>query len=208
MMRIKGVALVFAGALLSVPLAAQESGTASAAPVAETDPTRLELSNQIIDLAYPLETRVEMFQKMSKQMEAQMLQSLQGIIDDEGAVAILTEWQDELSVKTDAIMVRNIPSLMEAWSIAYADVYTEQELRAILAFVSTPTGKTFLAKANDVLGHPAFGAANQSYMDEIMALIPAEMPGLMQRLKDYKAVETEDAGSESSATASEGGPGN
>ncbi|MEM1195891.1 MAG: DUF2059 domain-containing protein [Pseudomonadota bacterium] len=183
----KALFFIVAGAMFAAPLSAQEEASNTAPPQTEVSSARLELANQIIDLAYPSDTRMAMFQKVSEQMEAQMLQSLQGIINDEGALAILSEWQEGMSVKTDAILERNVPLLMKAWALAYADIYTEPELRDILAFVSTPTGKVFLSKTNDVIGHPEFAAANQDYIDEIVALIPGEIPALVERIEAYQA---------------------
>lgn len=191
MLTYRAIVPALAAALIAFPAAAQDAEQPEVAPVEQAPSESLTLATQIIDIAYPIETRAAMFQGVSKQMEAQMLQSLEGIITDEGALAIVTEWQKGLSVKTDAILERNIPNLMEAWTRAYADIYSEQELRDILAFVSTPSGNTFLQKSNDVLGHPVFSAANQSYMNEIMALIPKEVPDLVQKIKDYKVAQSE-----------------
>ncbi|MEM7690784.1 MAG: DUF2059 domain-containing protein [Pseudomonadota bacterium] len=184
----KHLAAFAAGMMLATPAAAQDSASSPAFEASDSS-SKLEMANAIIDTAYPQDARVAMFQKISEQMEGQMLQSLQGIITDDGALAILTEWQKEMSVETNVILERNIPSLMSAWAQAYADIYTEQELRDILDFVSTPSGKTFLIKTNDVIAHPEFAAANQSYIDEIVALIPAEIPDLVARLEAYKAAQ-------------------
>ncbi|MEO0461731.1 MAG: DUF2059 domain-containing protein [Pseudomonadota bacterium] len=180
-----------AAALIAFPAAAQDAEQPEVAPVEQAPSESLTLATQIIDIAYPIETRAATFQGASKQMEAQMLQSLEGIIADEGALAALKQWQEGMSVKTDKITERYIPSIMQALKSAYADIYTEQELRDILAFVSTPSGKSFLQKTNYILSHPAVTAASQSHMNEIMALIPEEIPALVQRIKDSKAAQTE-----------------
>lgn len=173
--------------LAAFPLAAKESGGDTASPTAEASSVRLELAKQIIDLAYPQDTRIELFRKVSKQIETQMLESLEGIVTDDGAITIVTEWQTGMSTKTDEILVRNVPALMEGWVKAYSEIYSEQELRDILAFVSTPSGATFLAKTSEVTVHPDFASTNQGYMNEIMALIPAEIPTLVAKLREYKA---------------------
>ncbi len=178
-------------ALWAVPLAAQDVPGDDDATVAETSNVRLSLAADIVDKSFPEETRVEMFQAVTDQMESQMMQSLNGMITDENARGTIADWQERLSVKTDAIMRNHIPALMDGWVIAYADTYSEPELRDILAFVSTPSGQAFMQRSQELMSHPAFAGANQKYMDETMTVLMDEMPGLMEELIASEANPTE-----------------
>ncbi len=168
--------------LWAAPLAAQGTPNGDDATASETSDMRLSLAADILDKSFPEETRVEMFQTITDQMESQMMQSLSGMITDENANGIIADWQERLSVKTDAIMRSHIPALMDGWVMAYAETYSEPELRDILAFVSTPSGQAFMQRSQDLISHPAFAGANQNFMDETMKTVMAEMPGLMDEL--------------------------
>jgi len=160
-----------------------EEDTVSAAAL---DAERSALAQAIIDRAFPEETRLAMFQATADQMQAQMTQSLGNIITDEGAMAILTKWQVETLAESSLLLEQNVPLLMDAWASAYADIHTKQELEDILDFVSTPSGQAFMAKSTEVMAHPAFAAANQTYMDQTMELVMGKMPSLIQDLQSYE----------------------
>jgi len=174
-----------AAMLAAAPLAAQDATSGNDTAVSDRAETRLELAQEILDIGFPEDTQVEMFQKVADQMKAQTLQSLQGTIPDDGAMEILVAWQDRISVETDAILRSRIPSLMDAWAVAYADTFSENELRDIRDFVSTPSGGAFMTRSNDVLFHPAFAAANQEYMNETMTLVMGKVPELMDDIQAY-----------------------
>ncbi|GMN01563.1 hypothetical protein [Erythrobacter sp. MTPC3] len=176
-----------AAAFLTSPLSAQGDAVSGEIGVSEGAETRLELANAILEKAYPEEAQVAMFQAVADQMEAQMMQSISQMITDPGSLQIIADWQDRISVETDAIMRRQIPDLMQAWAISYADIHTETELRDILAFVSTPSGKAMMSKSADIISHPAFAAANQTYMDETTAVVMSKLPELVKEVSAYKA---------------------
>lgn len=85
-----------------------------------------------------------------------------------------------------------MPLLMDAWVKAYADMFSETELRDILSFVETDSGRTFMMRSTDVLSNAHFAAANQAYMDDAMALAMEDMPKMVEEIVEYKqAQETE-----------------
>ncbi|WP_394728229.1 hypothetical protein [Altererythrobacter sp. GH1-8] len=156
---------------------------AMAPNTAQVGDTRLNLAQEIIEISYPPETREPMFAAVGRQMEAQMLQSLKSSmkIDDE-ALAIIQGWQADVSEETDAALRRHIPNIMDGWARSFAAIFSEEELRDILAFVSTDTGKAFMLKSVDVVAHEHFAKANQQFMDETMAIVTGKIPQLMDEL--------------------------
>ncbi|MEM9501842.1 MAG: DUF2059 domain-containing protein [Pseudomonadota bacterium] len=170
----------------NVPAYANKQNDPSPAAV---DRTRIDLANQILARSYPEETREPMFRAVAEQMEAQMLQTLRGQVDDEGALAIIQAWQDRISEETNLVLKQAIPDLMNSWAISFSEVFSEQELRDILAFVSTDTGQSFMLKSADVVSHPDFAAANQRYMDETMAIVMSRLPDLISELGEYRRLE-------------------
>ncbi len=154
--------------------------------------TRVEISRQIIDTAYPEAERFEMFSKVGDQMEAQMRQSVEGLIEDDGARQIIRRYQALVREKQNKLLEEHVPLLMDAWVKAYADMFSETELRDILSFVETDSGRTFMMRSTDVLSNAHFAAANQAYMDDAMALAMEDMPKMVEEIVEYKqAQETE-----------------
>lgn len=182
--------LLFAAAIVlpaSAALSAQDTLPPSETEASEGATENLALALAILNTAYPDDSHIALFQETTDQLEAQMAQTMEGIITDAGAMEIVTRWQQNASVETDAILMRNIPALMDAWATAFADIYTKQELEDILAFVSTPSGQSFMANQTKLLSHPAFAQANQAFMAETMEVVTGKVPELVQELQEYEA---------------------
>ncbi|XUU60300.1 DUF2059 domain-containing protein [Erythrobacter sp. HA6-11] len=185
-MQVRFAFLAAAAALsFTSPTLAQEVGAQS---TAEESQIRLKLAQDIVEISYPPETREPMFAAVSRQMEAQMLQSLKSSMRiDDDALAIIERWQADVSAETDAALMRHIPNIMEGWAQSYAAIFSEDELRDILAFVSTDTGKTYMLKSVDVVTHEHFAKANQQFMDETMEIVTGRLPQLMDELVESQA---------------------
>ena len=168
--------------LLAVPTAAQSQDNVQS----EANPTQLELARQIIDTAYPDEVREPMFIAVSEQIEQQAMASMMQQLGDlpVGARKVLQEWQASLSNEQRDILREHIPTLMQAWAVSYANLFSEAELRDILAFVQTDTGQTFMLRSTDVMSDPAFAAANQAYIGEITAHMLRRIPDLSAALSE------------------------
>lgn len=170
--RIAAGALALALAGVSVPALSQDS-----------EPDRVALAEQIVESAYPVEVREQMFMAVVDQMEAQTLQTVKSQMGlDADALAVLEHWQAEVSREQRVILRKHIPMLIDAWAKSYATIFSKEELEDILAFVRTDTGKSFMLRSTDLLSEPAFAAANQAYMDEAMAVTFEHMPDLMDDL--------------------------
>jgi len=158
---------------------------ASAQDVENLDQAKLQVAIDILDMAHPEETRFEMFNKVSKQLEAQMMQSLDGLVSDPGAREIIVDFQADISTEQQVILRRHVPLLMEAWAQSYADIFTYQELQDIKNFVATETGRAFMAKSTEVVAQPTFANANQAYMNDTMTLVMDRMPELTAALEAH-----------------------
>src|SRR5690606_11608218 len=162
-------ALVLALATLGGAMPTTALGQDNAATTAgETDETKLRLAREIIALGYPEETREEMFFTAMDQTTAQVRQSVLASVDvgDAGAIAIVDSWLAERQEETKTVLRRHLPAMMEGFSAAHADAFSEQELRDIRAFVETPSGQGYFARSTSLATHPAFAAASQAYLDE------------------------------------------
>ena len=173
------VALALAAVGVSTPALAQDAVEAS---------DRVALAEQIIEAGYPREAREQMFMAVADQLEAQALQAVKSQLPDldPGALAILEQWQSDVSSEQRTILRQHIPALMEAMAQSYAAVFSEAELEDILAFVRTDAGKAFMLKSTDVISQPSFVAANQAYMEEAMAVVMEGVPELTDKLIAYR----------------------
>ena len=174
-------------ALASVPLlpaAAQtpapEPATATAAP----DPARLTAARELIEA-------MRMRDQLRRMTGPMMNQIMQGAIAgmtksspqlaanraadpyfDERMRRVTKIVAAELTTSFDQMM----PELMQAYSAAYARVYTERELKAQTEFFRSPIGQTIAAKTPDVMA-----AASKDMTGTLMPRM-AEMAERMKAL--------------------------
>ena len=122
------------------------------------------------------------------QMTVQLRQAMAGQMPaNPGAETILDRWLADWMVESKAIMRQHIPALMDGLAQGYANIFTAQELSDILAFVSTPSGQRYIVGATAVIADPAFANANQAYMNEVLARLPAAQEDLRIELEAYFA---------------------
>lgn len=183
---------VVAAAITNGPLAAQTAATPaphSSAVMRAPDQHRYALASQIIDIAMPSETREAMFLAVAEQMAMQAQQAaLRKIPDiDAGARAIFDQWLAENLERQKVVLRSHLPRIMDAYARSYANIFTVEELTDILAFARTPSGARFLQMSPTVIAEPHFAAANQAYMNDIIAGLPAAQEELRVRLQEYQA---------------------
>ena len=180
-------------------------GYAQEAPAEEQstsaiDKEKLELATQIVDLAFPEETREEVFFATVDQMTAQMREAtLQAHgLEDDLLLPILDDWIAEYLVGSKVILRSHIPSLIDGMAKAYANMFSAKELADILAFVSTPSGQKFFELSSALIAEPNFANANQNYMNDVQAQLPAAIEDLQSRLFEALRARDEDGNTTSS----------
>ena len=162
--------------------------SADAQQVAQGDlEQRRAIAAEIVDLGIPVDQREELFFSTIDQMTGQMRDAALQNVDasDTGAVAILDAWIAEWTADGKTVLRSHIPNIMDGWKMAYADMYSVKELSDIRDFVATPTGAKFFIRQQELLSNPHFAKANQDYMNEVMAELPAAQRTLMSRLAEY-----------------------
>lgn len=178
---------LLAGSLLiGVPAStvlAQEASETAPVP----DAMSMELARQIIAAGFPEDRREEVFFASMDQMLIQTREATFKAfqLEDEGAVRILDEWLADYIADSKEVLRSHIPSLMDGMAASYATIFTREELEDILTFVQTPSGKRFFELSPAILAEPSFAAANQAYMDEVQASMPAAMGDLANRIQTY-----------------------
>lgn len=180
------LALAATCAVLAPPgLAAQDT---SAAETATPDARSADLAREIIALGMPEEDRETVFSATMDQMLLQMreAQRQSGIAtDDPQLEAIIDENLAEFRDDAVEVMRNHLPSMMEAWAIAYANIFTHEELLAIREFVRTPAGQRFFQLSPVIAAEPNFAAANQLYMNDVMAMLPGLQESLKEDMVEY-----------------------
>jgi hypothetical protein len=136
---------------------------AQGAPAAQPDPVRLELAHKLVE-ASGGQAQAELQMKMmfeamkssvAKNMPAEQAQLLGPIYDDLGQQ-----------------MVKLTPQLLNLSARAYAQNYTEKELRDVLAFQTSESGQSMIHKAPQV---------RAQVMTEAMPLILTLMPEISRQ---------------------------
>ena len=180
--------IIAAVALASCSLAfgATAASAQDASSSSQSD-EKAALASAIIDRAFPSDRRMAIFLATADQMEAQVLASLSKQLDDDGALRLVKDWQAELKPAQNELLASHLPNLMDGLASAYADTFTAAELRAILDFVNTESGQSFMLKSSEIMASPAFAQANQAYMDETMTLTMERLPKLVETIVAYKA---------------------
>ncbi|RKF18370.1 DUF2059 domain-containing protein [Altericroceibacterium spongiae] len=154
---------------MALPLSAfAQTETEQQAPA--VDSAKMALARQIVDLGFPEGQREEMFFGAIDSMVAQMNQAMadETFANDPQLKAKLEEQKAAMIAEMKTVLSRHIPALMDGWATAYAAEFNEKELRDILAFVSTETGKSFFIRNAMLTERPEFQAATRPYMQDVM----------------------------------------
>ncbi|KPP93240.1 DUF2059 domain-containing protein [Erythrobacter sp. HL-111] len=165
-------------------LAAEET----AAQAAVSDIRALEVAREIIAIGMPEETRETVFAATMDQMMVQMreAQKQSGMIGEDPAIEAIVE-ANLAEFREDAMgaLRARLPELMEGWALAYASIFSHEDLVAIREFVRTPAGQRFFQLSPAVTAEPNFAAANQLYMNDVMAMLPQLQRNLEADLTEY-----------------------
>jgi len=161
----KFVAIVLSSALLWAPAAWSQTAPAPP-PAASTDSVRLELARKLVDMSGG-----------EKQVSAQV-DALYGAVFSKMAENMPPENQ-KIFASTEAMMQREmhalIPAMINISVSVYARNFTEQELRDIVAFRETPTGRAMAEKTPLI---------QREAMSEMMPLIMQDVPKMMHATVD------------------------
>lgn len=171
---------------------AQETPPSAVAP--RVDPAARTLAARIVEVGYPEETREALFFGTMDQTVSQMRSAIAPSLpaDDPGAIAILDAWILEYTQSSKQVLSKHIPDIMDGMIVAYAEIFTQEELRDILAFVETRSGQRYFELSPAILGAKSFADANQAYLDESLALLGPAQAELRSRLQEYMAQKRKD----------------
>ena len=152
------------------------------------DPEALALSNQIIDLSFPPETRQAMLVRSVDTMMAQVRTGAfeaVGDAPDPAVQQILDRFQERALRAAERIIAESSPTLFVALARAYVRQFSRDELLEIRAFVATPTGAKYVQRSMDLLSDPDFAQANTAYMARVFAVLQPLQNEFREELLEY-----------------------
>jgi hypothetical protein len=162
----KTISAMAAAALLSVGvmpapvLAEDQSAPAPATTQAKADALKLQLANRFI-AAMQTEQMGEMISQMSMTLTPEGLEEAS---DDE-----LAEYREVVG----DMAARMMPRIFDAMAPIYADIFTVEELRALVDFYESDIGQSMMTKT--YAAAPRMAEAMQVVMPAIMADMAAAM---------------------------------
>jgi hypothetical protein len=159
---------------------------ASTATGTTGDPQAAALAHSLVDAAFPPERREEMMDKLMRTMTDQMKSGIPAaLMSDPGLARIMTDYLAQIPAILRPATSAFIPKQMEAVAQAYARMFTVAELRDILAFARTPSGKNYLQRSMDVMSDPAVAAVNSQYFAQAQTLTQASSVALGEKVGAY-----------------------
>lgn len=152
---------------------------APAAASAEPSARALALTRRMVAAMHVEETLAPMLRTMMRQQIELTFAQQKGMSDQQR-----TQMTSAVGETMDEILDAGFMSdLMERFVPAYAEVYTEQELEAVVQFYESPVGQSVLRKM------PLMGPAAAKVMVEITPRMQSEMmEKLTRKLEGMKAL--------------------
>lgn len=181
------VAIVLSAALpLAMPAeAAAPSATADEAAV--LGPTSLSLAHDILNYAFPPEKRADMMDSVMDSIIEQTRKNVPSstFTDDKDFQAVLDHSLRRMQEELKATVREGVPDYFESFARAYARDFSREDLEAIDAFVKTPAGQHYFARAPDLLNDPDVQAASARMSAKLLARLPALQRETMRDIQDY-----------------------
>lgn len=175
-----------AAAVSLIVLAPAATASAQAAPSAQTDDAaKLAEAHGIIQIMYPPATRQQMLDKVMADMTGPMRNLPLAGITDPGLKAIFRDYMDQTFGQMHAMVVRRLPDMIGAMTIAYAHQFTLAELKDIHTFALTPSGHDYFSHAATVLGDPAVKKVMVDLMADGQRLSQGSVGPFKDRLTAY-----------------------
>lgn len=145
--------LVLALATLAAPAMAAAETPSEAA-------TRLALANKVIAL---MQTE-QLSDALSSLIATAIPQEMEGVPDEEA---------DEIRAVIVDAMAGVMPRMFEAMAPVYADIFTVEELRGLIAFYESDLGRSVMQKS--YAAAPRLAEAAQSVLPEILPQVMADV---------------------------------
>lgn len=185
---IRSVNLLFLAGLVSLLPISNVKAQLPAQGVAEPDARALAVAKEVVDLAFPSETRAKLFEGTITAMVAQMRDARRtaaGSEPDPGLDAIVDRYVNTSITAVKEDLVTLSPDLFVAIANAYTRSFSLAELIEIRAFVATPTGTKYLQRSSEILSDPEVAAWNIAYFQRVKLTVAAMQKPLAAEVTAY-----------------------
>jgi hypothetical protein len=186
-MRALGFAAAAAVLLAGVAPSTAQTSAAAPAPAADPDPRNLALAREIIDISYPAEGRNALLANRINTIMAQARAGVTELLGEdlgEEGQQIYDRYFGRIRDVSAEVIAQHSPALFEAYSRAYARIFTYDELVQIRAFAVTPAGRQFFLRSNRLSSDPDAARAG---VDFGSAYATAVMPAQRQFDEELRA---------------------
>lgn len=141
-------AFVLVAAMLAAPVhaservddASYEMSQAELSSGAQADPAALNLARELVGLVYPVSDTIDA-------MRTGWMDGL-ATIESVSMRSIVKQEYERTLDRLEPIIVRYFPKIQDAYAGAYAQEFTVAELRDLIAFANSSTGRHFLKDTN------------------------------------------------------------
>lgn len=157
-------------------------------PIQALDQRSLTLATEIIEIAYPPESRHAMMARASDAMMAQARTAATEVTGgalDEDMTRILDRFIERVRAITNRQIADGAPAIFTAMARAYARNFSYSELVQIRAFVGTAAGTAFMQRSMDLLSDPDVARANTAYMAATLQALEPLRAQLLDELRAY-----------------------
>lgn len=165
-------------ALLSFasPAAAQTDGPAPSATTAKDAALKLQLANRFISLI------------QGDQMGEMMSQMMSGVMEDE-LEGMSGPQASDYRAAMSAMMGQMMPRLLDAIAPVYAEIFTAEELRGLVAFYESDLGRSLIAKSYEAGPRmsEAIQAAMPAILSDMAVVVCDQLKCSAEELRDMKA---------------------
>lgn len=156
--------------------------------VAESDARGLAVAKDVVEIAFPPESRAKLFESVMNPLVAQMRaarMTTAGNQSDPGLDEITDRYIARALAEVREDLVVNAPGLFAAMARAYARNFSLSELVEIKAFVATPTGAKYIQRSSSVLSDPEVAACNTAYLQRLNQKVAAARQPLVDEIAAY-----------------------
>lgn len=177
---------LFAAALIALAAPAAIAQTGPAAVTAAPDPARLAAARELMEAMRISDMMDAMLRPMMDNMVKQMVDAVTSASPEMAAERARDPHFDERMRRTSrvvgtemqAFMREYMPTMMEGYAKAYAQVFTMAELRAQIAFYRSPVGQAVARKTPELTVR-----ASGDVMGSMMPALMARMQGMEAKMK-------------------------
>ncbi len=176
------IALLASGA----PAVAQSAPTAPAQPA--LDPARVAAARILVDHIFPPATREQLIIGMVTPLTENIRQAFardpkfaDAFLHDPKMKALLDSFIEKQFAQSKALIVENLPTMVEAMSLAYARRFDLNQIRDIDAFFATPSGRAYLAGSFTIMSDPDIQAWQRDVMARSIAHVQSDVAEFAQQ---------------------------